>query len=173
MTLANGEVVITRGTRVVSIDPSDDTDPPSEMETCESLVAEWDAAASCYNWYAGSLRTFDQTKRAVTSAAEQKALAESAPVFVRKGMSYKMYSVAISEPVGSVRRERSTSPVNVGASSPEAPTDGHSPYERSESPSTNAGTTATRSRDKYTKAVAFEFVNGVMSNVLGHEFVGM
>jgi hypothetical protein len=144
----------TMGKRAINVDPQDvaDCDDPSLLAT--AVVGS--VGGTTVEWSIGPIAAA-VPRREVSADEAEEAVRGGAALYLCRGHNYRVYEADTSAHQPSPGEEPSE------ASPPD-----HQFVRGDEAgaPQEESGGGA-RSRKQYTKAVAFEFVNGVLGNVLG------
>ena len=149
-----GSVVAQLGKRAISMDPQDAADCDDVSLTRANTIIG--TMESTVEWTQGPVASVSP-RTPVSSSAAEDAVRQGALVFLRRGNNYRLYTPDVPAPMSAALLGSNASTVGAeseaAAAAPEAETDD------------GRG----RSRKQYSKAVAFEFVNGVLGNILGGE----
>ncbi len=166
-----GAIVMDLGKRAINIDP-EDVDDCDDATLLEAKTIIGTMGASTVEWEQGPVAT-KQPRKPVSGEEAEAAVRAGAAVFVCRGSNYRHYTPPADMPAdeSAPAAEKKSSPVdNNGATTAAPATNG----DAAAANGGNGGEEAeagTRTKKQYTKAVAFEFVNDVLGNVLGEEDV--
>jgi hypothetical protein len=160
-----GSLVLELAPRAISVDLAEAAE---EVELAASLVGERGPNGSIA-WYIGSLR--DVIAKAAPSAQPEEALQSYrsgavSNVLLQKGNTFRCYNVKNGN--ATATGSGAKPPASL-AKDPRAGADGEVEGQGYVEPH-GGGTTGRRAREKYSQAIAYEFVSGVMDNILAiHE----
>jgi hypothetical protein len=163
-TLLAGDIEVQIAKRVLSVDPQDEDEGDAESEHLRVPALVGEVSNKVLTWTKGPLMT--KAPRDPVAVDDAGALARTLPIFLRRGNSYRCYTCpeqAQAVPVPEAKPE--ATPLPNGDAAEAEPAEGAEPSD-GESPDSSKGRGAKR-RKQYSQAVAFEFVSGVLSNVLG------
>ena len=153
------------GPRAISVDVAEE---PEEVETQTSVVGRRNPEDGSIEWMLGSLReVVAGTSEAISHQAAIQYITgcelgnkTPLPVFLRKGTTFRLYALASPAPADT---KQATNTSVLAGEAQAADTEVDDPQ------SGPGGARGRRAREKYSQAVAFEFVSCVMDNILADQ----
>ena len=156
-----GGLSVALGKRAINMDPEDVADCDDKSLLNDSTVVG-SMEGSAMAWTQGPIAT-TKPRAPITSETAEAALRKGASLFLVRGSNYRLYApdpAAVEDASAPPATEATT------ASSGEADEPAPAPADAADEPT---GSHKSRNAKQYTQAVAFEFVSGVLGNVIGDE----
>lgn len=169
-------IVAALSKRAISLDAEDAATCEDESLMRDDSVVGTLAPTGTITWQQGRVASLGP-RRDIEPGEVAPALRRGCTLFLQRGTNYRSYAVpegAVVQggdgPATEASGDSLASPTAAAASSGEGgespQQDGNSP---DSSPDASSGSRGARGRKQYSQAVAFEFVSGVLGNVLGED----
>lgn len=174
-----GGLEVALGKRAVNMDPVDAAECDDATLTAPDTIIGSLETGATVEWSQGPVAATapSMMRQAVSADAAEAAVAAGALVFLRRGNNYRLYGGSGPSLSGTSESQKmmaasAASPAGLSAAALESTTDADlspsaDPATASDAADASGENLGGKAKKQYTKAVAFEFVSGVLSNVLG------